>query len=320
MKGAGPDRDDGRAGIEWRPDEQVLSALHDAVRDADREAYLLALLDASLVMPTDATREQWAVVPVDGRAPCVTVFSSVEALRQSPAGTAPSHIVWPVIDLLHAWPDPGWALLIDAGLPTQVLMEPEMVAELAERAVAGVPLDAAVRAAGTDLVAYLEALLAADVVVPLDPRGSSSRDLSDPEFAWLRIAADADASVAAGAGIGPSPAIVLFSVPVRLQSRFGDVPYLQAPFTTVLEYWPDGHSGLVDPGHHVSALLPAEAIRSVAVSVRDALWEAKVAAGRILEGVSEPSAERLQAARDAALQAVIDSSQSRHTDANGPAR
>jgi hypothetical protein len=288
---------------EWRPDEQLLSALHDAIRRADHQAYLETLLETSLVMPTDPARQQWAVVPADGDAAYVVAFSSVDALRESPAATAEQYIVWPVVDLLHAWPDPGWSLLVDGGLPTQAVLDPGVVAQLAEWAAQIYPLDAALRAAGTDPVAYIDALLTSEIVVPMAPEGSPSRDLSDPEFAWWRVAAGPDD----GSGERSAAGIFLFSSPVRLQTRLGDVPWLQADFVNVLEHWPDGHAALVDPDHHIGAVLPADLMRRAAVWLRDTLWEAEEAARRVLgdDATGDADAERVWAALQAARQAVL---------------
>jgi hypothetical protein len=287
----------------WRPDEQLLSALHDAVRRADHEAYLDTLLQTSLVMPTDPARQQWAVVPADGDAAYVVAFSSVEALRESPAATVEQYVVWPVIDLLHAWPDPGWSLLVDGRLPTQAVLDPGVVARLAEWAAQAYPLDAALRAAGTDPVAYLDALLTSEIVVPMLPEGSPSRDLSDPEFAWWRV----DAGPDDGSGDRSAAAIVLFSSPVRLQTRLGDVPWLQADFVDMMEHWPDGHAALVDPDHHIGAVLPADLMRRTSVWLRDTLWEAEEAARRVLgdDATGDADAERVWAALQAARRAVL---------------
>jgi hypothetical protein len=287
----------------WRPDEQLLSALHDAIRRTDQQAYLDTLLQTSLVMPTDPARQQWAVVPADGGdAAYMVAFSSVEALRESPAATVEQYIVWPVIDLLHAWPDPGWSLLVDGGLPTQAVLDPGVVAELAEWATQAYPLDAALRAAGTDLVAYLDALLTSEIVVPMLPEGSPSRDLSDPEFAWWRVVAGPDD----GSGDRSEAGIVLFSSPVRLQTLLGDVPWLQADFVDMLEHWPDGQAALVDPDHHIGAVLPADLMRQAAVWVRDTLWEAEEAARRVLDDAAgDADAERVWAALQAARRTVL---------------
>jgi hypothetical protein len=101
--------------------------------------------------------------------------------------------------------------------------------------------------------------------------------------------------------------IVLFSSPIRLQTCLGDVPWLQSAFIEVLEQWPDGHAALVDPGHHIGAVLPADLMQPAARWLRDTLWEAEQAASRVLGsgGTGEADPERVQAALDAARQAVL---------------
>jgi hypothetical protein len=92
--------------------------------------------------------------------------------------------------------------------------------------------------------------------VPMRPKGSPSRDLANPAFAWWHTG-DADS----GAGVA------LFSSPVRLQASLGDVPWLVAPFTSVLSHWPDGCAAVVDPDHHNGMSLPAEAMAGMDVAL-----------------------------------------------------
>lgn len=240
---------------EWRADEQLLAVLHHAARTDDDDTYLSTLLDISLVMPREPDSQDWAVAEV-GESTVVVVYSSVEAMHASPVGDTVAYVVWPVLDLLHAWPDPQWSLLIDATLDTQVQIEPNVVTELAGRAAAAYPLDAGLRAAGGHPRTYLKALIDADIVLPIRPKGSPSRDLANPSFGWWHIG-DTDATLA----------VMVFSSPVRLHASLGDVPWLIAPFRQVLAHWPDGWAAVVDPDHHLSMWLPAEAMAGMAVAL-----------------------------------------------------
>jgi hypothetical protein len=237
----------------WRADETLLAVLHSALRRDDDATYLATLLDAGLVVPTDRNGENWALAQTDSGT-MVVVFSSVEAMHASPVGDAMTYVVRPVIDLVHAWPDRKWSLLIDGTLDTQVLIDSEAVAELAERAAEMYPLDAAIRAADGHPRTYLRALLSADVIVPMRPKGSPARDLASPGFAWWHIGDS-----------GNVPSVALFTSPVRLQVSLGDVPWLAAPFKTVLAHWPDGCAAVIDPEHHLGMSLPAEAMAGMAV-------------------------------------------------------
>jgi len=235
----------------WEPDEQQLHMLHDAVRRLDRAAYLDTLLNTSVVMPADPDSDEWAIASLESGT-WVVVFSSIDALRAIPSGADQHHKVWPVIDLLHAWPHPDWALLIDGSLPTEVSLKPATIAELVESAVGAYPLDAALSAAG-DLQSYLDALQTAEVVVPMRPAGSPSRDLANPDFAWWRTGSEES-----------EPEITLFSSPVRLQVSLGDVPWLIVPFSDLLPHWPNRCAALIDPQHDISRRVSADVMSALA--------------------------------------------------------
>lgn len=237
---------------EWQPDEQLLHMLHDAVRRGDTETYLDTLLNTSVVMPVDhPTSDDWAVASLDAGT-WVVVFSSVDALQAVPDGATQQFLVWPVIDLLHAWPDPSWTLLVDGSLPTEATVASDAIAGLVRRATAAFPLDAALRAAD-GLPSYLEALRRAEVVVPIWPAGSPSRDLAHPDFAWWRTESD-----------GAEPVVMLFSSPVRLQARLGDVPWIAASFVDLLAHWPSGCAAHIDLGHRIGRRLSADTVAAMA--------------------------------------------------------
>ena len=238
-------------GPEWGPDEHLLAMLHGALARDDDEAYLSTLLSLSLVLPDEADDGEWPVAPTEVGT-VVVAFSSVEAMRASPAGDDVPLVVRPVLDLLHAWPDPTWSLLIDGTRDTQVLLEPGAIAELTEQAARTYPLDAALRAVRGRPRAYLKALVDAEVVVPQQPDGSPTRDLSNPGFAWWYA--------------GPE-VVLLFSSPVRLQLCLGEVPWLSAPFTDVVRHWPDGCAAAIDPDQRTGMRLPADAMAVMAVAV-----------------------------------------------------
>jgi hypothetical protein len=247
---------------DWTPDASLLAALHEAAARQDLAGYLDTLLDACLVTPTDPDSGEWVVARDPQDRLVVPSFTSIEAMRASPIGAREqSYTLWPVLDLVAGWPDPQWSLLVDGTLPSQVWLAPETVAALADRVTERYPVDPALRAAAGDPEAYLQALLPADVVVPIRPAGSPSRDLTDPAFAWWSL----------GPADRPPEGITLFSTPVRLQSRLGDVPWLIAPFVDVLTNCPPDCAMLVDPDHHLGAALPAEMVTALRAELLRAL-------------------------------------------------
>ncbi|GAA0710919.1 hypothetical protein Drose_24925 [Dactylosporangium roseum] len=237
---------------EWGADEHLLTVLHTAARRDDDETYLATLLDIGLVLPTSPSDEGWPMTETDD-GPIVFAFSSVELMRASLADHVVTGVVWPVLDLLHTWPDPAWSLLVDGSHGSQVLILPDAIAQLATRAVDAYPLDTALRGAAGHPRSYLNTLIAADVVVPLRPKGSPTHDLAKPDFAWWRTGDSA-----------ADPAVVLFSSPVRLQVSLGDVPWLVAPFVEVVRHFPDGCAAQVDPDHQIGMRLPGEAMAGMA--------------------------------------------------------
>jgi hypothetical protein len=241
----------GRHPAGWRPDEELLAMLHDAVARDDDETYLGTLLGLGLVLPGDPDDGEWAAAPTDVGTVAVA-FSSVELMRDGGIGAEVPYTVWPVLDLLHAWPDPAWSLLIDGGCDSQVLLEPGALERLAEQAAEAYPLDAALRSASGRLRPCLEALVRAVVVVPQPPGGAPIHEPSHPDFAWWHTGA----------------AVALFSSPMRLQVRLGDVPWLTVAFTDVLAHWPDGCAATIDPDQPTGARLPAEAMTAMAVALR----------------------------------------------------
>jgi hypothetical protein len=229
----------------WQPDEYILGALHDAVHRGDPDAYLAALVDSCLIVPGDPAEGGWPVVETpDGV--CVVVYTILPVDIEG-------YSIWPAFDLLHGWPDPEWSLSVDSGLPTAVTVEPSGVARAAARAADVYPLDVLLWEAAGDPPSYLDAVAGAEVVVPMRPEGSPSRDLTDPEFAWWRAP--------------DTPAITLFTSPVRLRARLGEVPWLVTPFVELLRHWPEGHAALLDPDHHIGAILPAAAMTAMAAAV-----------------------------------------------------
>jgi len=94
---------------------------------------LAALRDADLVVPVPppalaGAALTWATVTVEGNT-WLPAFTSADAF----AGTGAAETTRPVAfrQLAAFWPDPRWALAIDPGLPSQLLLEAGTVARLA---------------------------------------------------------------------------------------------------------------------------------------------------------------------------------------------
>jgi hypothetical protein len=77
------------------------------------------------------------------------------------------------------------------------------------------------------------------------------------------------------------------------------VSWVQAPFLDVVEHWPDGHAGLIDPDHHIGARLPADVMRQLAGRVLDMLWDAEQVIRQMVgdDGVVDEEQARLAVAQ-----------------------
>jgi len=155
------------------------------------------------------------------------------------------------IELAATWPDPSVQLAVDPGLPIEVFVSPAVVVELA--GVAAQPAteleEALARAIEDgDPEAYAKVLLAVDVLVPIEPGGSESRDITDPAFGWWRME-------------GEDTPIAVFTSPERLREQLGEPELVEVAFGALVTAWPDPASGLaVDPGTAYGGVLAAEAV------------------------------------------------------------
>ncbi len=150
-------------------------------------------------------------------------------------------------------------LALDPGLPVEGLFTPVAIGDLA--AASARPADVleetlAAAAEQGDIGAVIRALLPVEVLVPLDPTGSKTPDLTDPEFAWCRLTDDGQ------------PIMVYTSV-TRLRDELAGTEAVTVPFAAGLSEWPDPAVGMaVNPGTTFETAIPAEALTTVAQRVR----------------------------------------------------
>lgn len=106
----------------WTPANELESELDRALRAGDTTAFLRQLVSAEVVLPvTDAAGTEqepvsWWVAAVDG-GPCVPVFTSPEALVRATNGGARYHRVTTFRDLVAAWPDMRFPMLLNPLTP-----------------------------------------------------------------------------------------------------------------------------------------------------------------------------------------------------------
>ncbi len=238
--------------VDWQPDSDLERDLLTCRQRRDSEAFLRRLAGADLLLPLlpgPPTPVSWLTSQIGGER-CVVAFTSESAMRQLMGGEPP-HRAARFIELAATWPDPSVQLAVDPGLPIEAYLSPAVVVELA--GVAAQPATELEQAlakalADEDPETYALALLPTEVLVPIAPTGSESRDLTDPAFGWWRVADD-------------DAAIVVFTSPERLREQLGDPELVEVPFGAVVMAWPDPTAGLaVDPGTAHGGVLAAEAV------------------------------------------------------------
>lgn len=132
-----------------------------------------------------------------------------------------------------------------------------------------------------DLPAYVEALLAAEVIVPVAWPVLNVEQLGEPGFPW-RPATGMEA-----------PTIELFTSRPRFEATHdADTPTLTAPFMLVLVAWPDPSYELaVNPGGALQMRLAGQALEEFIESVEDALSD-EIGEPGTVDGEITPPAER----------------------------
>jgi hypothetical protein len=234
----------------WEPDDEIDRDLLAARRGADTGGFLthLARADLLLPQPADAGQVSWATAEISGRR-WVLSFTSATAMKGS-LGADPPHRVARFPELAATWPDPALGLAANPGLPIEAYLSAEGVVDLAAAASRpATELERALAAAleGEDLEAYARALLETDVVVPVEPAGGPSRELTGPAFPWLRL--DEDGS------------IVVFTSAARLRDQLGVHPHVGVAFADLVQVWPDtDSSAAIDPGTTYAGLLAGAVI------------------------------------------------------------
>jgi type III secretion system-like peptide-binding chaperone/type III secretion system (T3SS) SseB-like protein len=110
------------------PDGELEELLADAKQRGDHVTYFDLLLRSDLVLPLD--EREYPTTSISGTT-YLMAFSSVRALAQAlGARAAGQHRRAGFAELAGAWPDPGWALAINAGLPSEVHLDAAAVARL----------------------------------------------------------------------------------------------------------------------------------------------------------------------------------------------
>jgi hypothetical protein len=242
---------------DWQPTTGPEAAMLVAAEAGDRSALLAALVGGPLLMPVSPAAAAgmeppaWATGTLDGQTHVMT-FTSPEAIAACLPGQPISYRLDSIPDLIATWPDPSWALAVDAGLPIGVRLTAAELRQLPDLAVPGEEaLRDAIRDGNPN--ALTAALLKAEMIVPLRPDGPPTRDLTDPDFPWWVL------PNAAG-----QATLAVFTSEERLHQALGDHDLVVVSSLQLAESWPDPQWWLaLNPGTPLAADLPGTAVREL---------------------------------------------------------
>nr|WP_244994331.1 SseB family protein [Actinomadura coerulea] len=121
----------------FEPQNDIEQRLFDAARRRDTEAFFKILLGAQVLVPVDAETPwgivpgdpefPWRPVPVHGRT-SIQVFTSPKWMNDA-IGT--SRFIMPsLLEMVTAWPDASWTLVLNPGTPIDASMPGEQVRTL----------------------------------------------------------------------------------------------------------------------------------------------------------------------------------------------
>jgi type III secretion system (T3SS) SseB-like protein len=240
----------------WEPDGDLEERLLFARAKADDERFLrrLALADLYLpLLPEEVAAGQglnWVTSVISGQQ-CVVAFTSEKAMYGLMHAEPPYRLAR-FFDLGRTWPDPKVWLAVDPGLPIEAYLTPKLILNLGSLASEpSNPFEEALAEAAVaeDIEAYARALLGADLVLPIDPNGSATRELTDPDFPWTRMTDEGNS-------------IVAFTSDERFREILGGgQESVTMRFADIAAGWPDPEIGLaVNPGHAFGAVLNGSAV------------------------------------------------------------
>jgi hypothetical protein len=265
-----------RMAARFEAQNDVEQRLFDAAGRRDRDAFFKILLGSQVVVPADpetpwGTRPgeadfPWHPVLVNGKTG-VLAFTSLRWMHDA---IGPCRFLMPeFLDLVSAWPEADWTLVLNPGTPIDATLPGEQV-----RALAGTPepappvpvgaaavpdfepgnrvdeelLDAAVRG---DTDAFLRVLLSAGVLVPIPDDASPDIIPGDAEFRWDAAMKDA-------------ATVQVFTSYERLREGQGGSRYVQAAFRELITAWPDvGWTMALNPGTRIGATLRGHQVREL---------------------------------------------------------
>ncbi|MFD0537067.1 SseB family protein [Actinomadura luteofluorescens] len=121
----------------FEPQNDIEQRLFDAARRRDTEAFFKILLGAQVLVPVDA-ETPWGIVPGDPEFPwrpvrvhgrtSIQIFTSLKWMNEA---IGSSRFIMPsLLEMVTAWPDAAWTLVLNPGTPIDASMPGEQVRTL----------------------------------------------------------------------------------------------------------------------------------------------------------------------------------------------
>ncbi|WP_160161088.1 SseB family protein [Actinomadura sp. K4S16] len=121
----------------FEPQNDIEQRLFDAGRRGDTESFFKILLGAQVLVPVDA-ETPWGIVPGDGEFPwrpvpvhgrtSIQIFTSLKWMNEA---IGSSRFIMPsLLEMVTAWPDASWTLVLNPGTPIDASMPGEQVRTL----------------------------------------------------------------------------------------------------------------------------------------------------------------------------------------------
>lgn len=256
---------------DWHPASRAEERLLDALRNEDLAAYAATLADTRLTVPVAAEAgtglPRPLTVNLDAGTTAVVAFTSAEGLNRSltPAA-ARGHQRVSLAELAEHWPDPGWALSVNPGLPIAAHIPgdrlPDVLASVFAPANETEREMLVARQSG-DGEELLLAVLGAELHVPVLPCGGRSRDVTDPHFPWL-VERYGDDEVY----------VPVYTSERRMRGRLAgihdDADFVVLDTPVLLRAWPDDRWILaVNPCTPMAATFAGETVRAIVRTFAD---------------------------------------------------
>lgn len=255
----------------WVPANRVERRLAWALTTGDLGRYFRVLASAELFQAwgrpggDGPDGRELVTVEVDGST-ALPVFTSYEAMAGAVSAAAEAAALTSYPRLREAWPDPGWLLAVDPGLPIEAYLRLDVV-ERGRRGEVGPddpdlvigrlgsgdwrpwpegPHEALLEAVALgDAAEYLDALLDSMVTMATTRPAAGPEDYLGPEFPWRPV------------GPAGSPVVEVFTDPDACAAAYPGVPSLTIRFLVLVLDWPPGHGLAVNPGGPAGLELPA---------------------------------------------------------------